>query len=56
MMAIFAFIATAYDRKMRRLVAQAQWPAGAAQLDKTRKPVSFNPVLGILVVCAVKLL
>jgi uncharacterized membrane protein len=40
---------------MRRLVAEAQWPAAAAQLDKTRKLVSFNLVLGVLVVCAVKL-
>ena len=55
MMAIFAFIATSYDRKMRRLVAQAQWPAAAAQLEKTRRLVSFNLVLGVLIVCAVKL-
>jgi uncharacterized membrane protein len=55
MMAIFAFIATSCNGKMRRLVAQAQWPAAAAQLDKIRKLVSFNLVLGILIVCAVKL-
>jgi len=55
MMAIFAFIAYSYNRKMSRLVADAQWPAAAAQLDKIRKLVTFNLVLGILIVSAVKL-
>jgi uncharacterized membrane protein len=56
MMALFAFVATPYDWKLRALVVQEQWPAAGAQLEKSRKLVWFNLVLGILITCAVKLL
>lgn len=35
--------------------AEAQWAAAGAQLEKTRKLVLLNLVLGVLIVCAVKL-
>jgi uncharacterized membrane protein len=55
MMALFAFVATPYDWKLRALVVQEQWPAAGAQLEKSRKLVWFNLVLGILITGAVKL-
>jgi uncharacterized membrane protein len=54
MMAIFALIATSYDQRLRSLVAEEQWPAAGAQLEKTRKLVAFNLALGVVIVCAVK--
>jgi uncharacterized membrane protein len=55
MMLIFGYAAHMCAPKMRRHVAAAEWPLAAVQLDRIRKLVMVNLVLGVLIVMAVKL-
>ena len=54
MMAIFGHIAFAGYPRLRRCVAEENWPAAAAQLNTIRRLVEVNLVLGVLIIAAVK--
>lgn len=55
MIVIFGYVAHGCFPKVRRHVQAQEWPAAAALLDRIRKLVTVNLVLGVLIVAAVKL-
>jgi uncharacterized membrane protein len=50
MIAIFAFIRLAPYVRLRRAVAERQWPVAAQHLDRIRKLVALNLALGVLTI------
>lgn len=56
MAAIFAYIYFVPYGRLRRAVAEEDWPAGKAALDRIRGLVGTNLVLGVVNVCLVFLL
>lgn len=55
MIVIFGYVAHGCFPKVRRHVQAQEWPAAAVLLDRIRKLVTVNLVLGVLIVLAVKL-
>ncbi|MEH6627205.1 MAG: CopD family protein [Motiliproteus sp.] len=52
MVLVFLVICLVPFRKLQTLVLAEQWPAAGAQLERIRKLVSINALLGVIVVLA----
>ncbi len=50
MIAVFCFVFFVHLRRLRDAVLTEQWPIGGARLDRIRKLIGFNLILGLLVV------
>ncbi|MBK9134269.1 MAG: CopD family protein [Betaproteobacteria bacterium] len=52
MAGVFAYIHAVLYPRLKRAVAEAQWPQAAAALDRIRRLVFFNLVLGVVTLAA----